>query len=82
MVKHKIFTDDELGILRSIPKDLEYLARDKNGELCLYSDKPEKCSVYWCGFITEINIRIFNHLFKSICWEDEEPLFIDDYVTR
>jgi hypothetical protein len=27
-------------------------------------------------------LSIFNHVFNSIKWEDEEPVFIDDYVER
>lgn len=88
--KKKKFTDDELSVLRNIDTKYKWLARDKYREmLYAYKEKPEKTedrnwktedrngdSVGWCS------IGIFNHLFNSIQWEDEEPVFIDEYVER
>lgn len=81
--KKKQFTDDELCILRNIDTKYKWLARDEYREtLCVYKEKPEKTedrnwySEGWC------RIGIYNHLFKCIQWEDEEPVYIDDYVER
>ena len=81
--KKKEFTDDELSILRNIDTKYKWLARDEYREiLYVYKEKPEKTedgnwySEGWC------RIGIYNHLFKCITWEDEEPVFIDDYVER
>ena len=84
--KKKEFTDDELAIMRSLPKRYKWIARDKaDNIICLYQRKPTKNeSGNW-----DINgdsymyiMAVYNHLFQSIKWEDEEPVFIDDYVER
>lgn len=80
--KRKEFTDDELAIMRSIEINYKWIVRNRNGRLFLHKDKPEKYingawdSRSWCG------MQVFNHLFNSIKWEDEEPVYIDDYVER
>ena len=80
--KKKQFTDDELCILRNIDKSCKWIARDDNGNINVYLRKPSKrvdgCwkKLYWYGLAN------FNHIFKCIQWEDEEPVFIDDYVER
>ena len=84
--KKKEFTDDELCILRNINKEFKWLCRDRDGVLSLYMDKPKKYKVggYWDdnnSCILDIE-QIIPHLFQSIQWEDEEPVFIDDYAER
>lgn len=82
--KKKEFTDDELAIMRSLPKEYEWIARDTAlNSVDIFEEKPSK-NEYGC-WISEGNyciLVIFNHLFQSIKWEDEEPVFIDDYVER
>ena len=78
--KKKEFTDDELCILRNIDKEYKWVARDEDGSLCLYYEKPKKSGYKWAGKYKEIDM--FDHLFNSILWEDEEPVYIDDYVER
>lgn len=83
--KKKEFTDDELCILRNIDKDYKWITRDDyNGLAISNEDKPYKTKIdgtrcwYSVGMVT----FMFEHLFQSIQWEDEEPVFIDDYVER
>ena len=82
--KKKQFTDDELCILRNIDKGYKWIARDDDGKLCIYTEKPLKRETVWTAtknaYITEF--YCFNHLLNSIQWEDEEAVFIDDYVER
>lgn len=87
--KKKEFTDDELCILRNVDKGYKWIARDEDGELCLFNSKPNKLITEnyktWENPFNTSNyklIEIFNHIFNSIQWEDEEPVFIDDYVER
>ena len=79
--KKKEFTDDELAIMRSLPKEFKWITRDKNGRIYLYTKKPTKLDKEWIISCCR-DFTIFNHVFNSIQWEDEEPLFIDDYVER
>ena len=82
--KKKEFTDDELAIMRSLPKEYKWMARDKVTYIVhTFVNKPKKSeyktweSEGYCCFLS-----VFSHVFNSIQWEDEEPVFIDDYVER
>ena len=79
--KKKNFTDEELCILRNIDKKYKLVARDKNGDLYAYPYRPMKGATYW-GKGSHESLFTFNSLFTEIKWEDEEPIYIDDYVER
>ena len=84
--KKKQFSQDELSILRNIDYRYKWVARDRDGEVWIYSDKPKKednlCNWNtYCSFNKSLEI-IKNSLFTEIKWEDDEPVFIDDYVDR
>lgn len=49
--------------------------------LMLYKDKPCKC-IGWETDDDVESLNVYSNLFNSIQWEDEEPVFIDDYVER
>ena len=82
--KKKQFTDDELCILRNINKEYKWIARDNNGSVCIFSEKPYREDDAWENVIrTPYNdFNCYNHLFDQVLWEDEEPVYIDDYVER
>lgn len=80
--KKKEFTDDELAIMRSLPKEYEWMARDDDGELYIFDKKPKNINGIWENNERLNHFYFFEHLFKSITSEDEEPVFIDDYVER
>ena len=87
--KKKQFTDDELCILRNIDKEYKWIAKDIDGDLWIYTNKPKKeYDRYWkdCSSSKSLSFEpldIFkNSLFTEIEWEDEEPVYIDDYVNR
>ena len=83
--KKKEFTDDELAIMRGLPKSFKWIARDDSGEVFIYQDKPikqNKSGVWSDNGAFYNSLHMFTHLFNSIQWEDEEPVFIDDYVER
>ena len=82
--KKKEFTDDELCILRNIDKKYKWIARDESGSLCIFDEKPKKSEEMWDNvtYSDFIELNCYNNLFNSIHWEDEEPIYIDDYVER
>lgn len=85
--KKKEFTDDELCIFRLIPKEYEWCARDKSKTLFLYKNKPIKDNSFIGMWIdrnvdNSLNLKAFSHLFQSISYKDEEPIYIPDYVAR
>ena len=79
--KKKQFTDDELCILRNVDKEYKWIVRDNDNCLSISEGKPYKINRDdW--YHVSLKPFMFEHLFNSIQWEDEEPVFIDDYVER
>ena len=72
--------EDEKAILRNLPKQYEWIARDKNGSIYLYINKPVK---RFFGFDAFGTIKLpFDQLFQFIQWEDEEPYSIEDLLEE
>ena len=72
------FTEEEKKILRCFKQiGYNYIARDKDGILALYSNKPYKITNMWNYQDGEyIDLRI--KMFESIKWQDPEPFEIPD----
>ena len=85
--KKKEFTDDELCILKNIDKKYKWIAKDKSGDIFTFVSKPIKTERFWSdgwsnGESYASLEAIKNSLFTEIKWEDEEPIYIDEYVKR
>ena len=76
------FSEDEKAILRNLPKEYEWIARDKNNIVCIYSERPYKDIRWGFWFDTSIltGLNEFNHLFQSIKWSDTEPCQFRKYI--
>lgn len=80
MINSKIFTQDEQAILRSLPSPLKWIARDRDGWLFVYEDKP-KISVD--EFISRdsntptkfASFALFKRIFKGITFENSPIRF-------
>ena len=70
-------TEDEKVILRNLPKEYKWIARDKNGCLYAYASKPKKGIIMW---ESDGSMIPFDHLFQFIKWEDEEPYSIEELL--
>lgn len=57
-----------------------FIARDKNGGLFLYSIKPWKGEITWK--YRNSNILIFTKMFNFVRWQDEEPYNIDEILSN
>ena len=77
--KEPVLTEDEKVILRNISPALKWIARDKCGDLSFYYFRPKKHDNIWFGDDFE-SFNFYNHLFKFIEWEDDEPYFISDLL--
>lgn len=71
--KELTITSDEKVILRNIDSKGKYIARDKNEDLYAYTEEPTKHERRWVSSETAKALYLFNHLFKMVKWEDEEP---------
>ena len=82
------FTDDEKVILRNLPEEYKWIARDKDGAVLVSFSKPFKdedediwdIDDYKYGEVRSSYIWQFNHLFQSIKWTDEEPCEFRKYL--
>lgn len=73
-------TEDEKVILRNLPETCKWIARDINGGLFVYRDKPSKATTAWLSTLGYTFLDSFNHLFKMVKWEDDEPWKIEDLL--
>ncbi len=73
-------SDDEKTILRNIGKKYKWIARDYDGNLCIYSIKPYKGTEIWEYNEGYSAFRGFNHLFQFIKWSDDEPYSIEELL--
>ena len=75
--KKLVISEDEKAILRNVPQYYKWIARDGNGVVCLYPDKPHKSETIWDSYGA---LFPFHHLFQFIKWEDEEPYSIEELL--
>lgn len=75
-------TDDEKVILKNLPKRYEWTARDEDGMLFLYPEKPLKKEAFWKSRSFESDFSMYDDLFQFINWEDEEPYNIDELLKQ
>lgn len=77
------FTEDEKVILRNLPDDFQWIARDEhtNG-LFAYTLKPTKHNLQWGYWMVNMmrSLECFNHLFQCIQWSDSEPCEFRKYL--
>lgn len=71
-------TEDEKAILRNLPKEYKWIARDIDGCLYVYASKPKKGITMWES--DGLPMIPFDHLFQFIQWEDDEPYLIEDLL--
>lgn len=84
LIPIKRITDDEKVILRNVPKKYKWITRDGSRNLYCFSEKPRKVNFEWwcetCSTSYFKSLYIFDHLFQSIQWKDDEPCLISDLL--
>ena len=73
-------TEDEKVILRNLPKEYKWIARDSDNLIYMFRKKPCKHhNIIWSdGY--KFTFFPFGHLFQFIQWEDEEPYSIEELL--
>ena len=68
------------AFLEYIKACFKYIARDENGRLFVYSEKPIKKSCYYdnVGRVTVGIVFAFDIKLPMVKWEDSEPWLIED----
>ena len=72
-------TEDEKVILKNVPKEYKWIARDIDGCLYVYASKPKKGITMWEDS-SGLPMISFDHLFQFIKWEDDEPYSIKELL--
>ena len=68
------FSEDEKVILRNLQQRYKWIARDIDGRLFIFVDRPMKDDYYWASASLKIApLNTFDKLFQQITWHDEEP---------
>src|SRR5699024_1205021 len=70
---------EEYEVLKELDDKWKWIARNYNGALITYTDKPMKNpNLYWDSF----GERIDDRLFQFIQWEDESPYNIQELIEE
>jgi len=80
-----ILSDDEKVILRNINERYKWIARDGSpmNNLFVYESEPSKREDKIMAYFSDdehLVLDLFNHIFKSIQWEDVKPHLIKDLL--
>ena len=73
-------SDAERVILENGDKEQHWIARDKNGGLYTYTEKPIKKTTIWENSSKSFELTYFKDLFQFIKWEDENPYNIEELL--
>jgi DNA-directed RNA polymerase subunit RPC12/RpoP len=77
----EIFTDVEKQILKGTDKRFKWIARDKDGELCIYERKPFREDGEYFGTLGSLDVFnkcVSDVLFKNVTWENSPIQYRDD----
>nr|DAO24871.1 MAG TPA: hypothetical protein [Caudoviricetes sp.] len=75
--KPKISRSDRT-FLDYVPDDYKYMARDEDGRLFIYKERPRRGSEMWIYDSEWFGIHKVKVRFPMVKWEDEEPWLIED----
>lgn len=80
--KAPLLSEAEYHILKNVTATWEWIARDEDGGLFIYTEKPYKSTSYWKYTSKYIELGIYEHLFSCVKWEDDEPWEIAKLLER
>ena len=82
----EIFTDTEKRILEATAKRYKWIARDRDGRLCIYDEKPyrnefDRVFKMKFGICNLFNKCVSDVLFKNVTWENSPIQYRDELLT-
>ena len=81
--KKKKFSQETLNFFKCIDKKYKWIAKDEDSIVHAFCEKPTKEDTHWFYESMFYISKVLNQdIFSQILWEDEEPIYIDEYVDR
>lgn len=75
-------TEQQHNFLMKLPLTYHYLVKDSWGDVCMYSNRPQKQEKgFWHaeGNVFVLSDAYKEELFSFLSWEDAEPFSLDKY---
>lgn len=71
-------------VLQMLEKQYQWIARDEDGSLYVYEEKPYKSikEKYWLSPYDSCELSAFEHHFQFVQYEDDEPWLIKDIINK
>lgn len=81
---YALLSKDEYYILKNINPIYKFISRDKDKNLYVFEKKPQKKETVWNEYTDSswLALKTYNHIFKFIKWENNEPYFIPDLLKK
>ena len=80
--KVPLLSEAEYYILKNLNTKWKWIARDEDGRLFLYKNKPDRETSRWIDDYKMFALNIYNHLLPCVQWEDDEPWKITKLLER
>ena len=80
--KVPLLSEAEYYILKNLNTKWKWIARDEDGRLFLYKNKPDRETSRWIDDYKMFALNIYNHLLPCVQWEDDEPWKITKLLKR
>ena len=79
-IEKPVISKKDRAFLEYLNANINYIARDMDGDLYVYIRKPFKTFGFWkvVGFEKSKSLRMVDIDLPMIKWEDSEPWFIED----
>lgn len=75
----KFTKKDKIFLRYVIICGFNYIAKNKNGEIYMFKDKPVKCSDVWRSGVLYLRLC---YDFSFISWDDDEPFNIEEWIRE
>lgn len=77
MLNKELFTEDEKAILRNLPEEYRWIARDKDGMIYVYDILPTRLDSRFALKGIWRSLSVFENIFKGVTWENSPICFRD-----
>ena len=79
-IEKPVISKKDRTFLEYLNANINYIARDMDGDLCVYTRKPFKTFDFWkvVGFEKRKSLQMVDIDLPMVKWEDDKPWLIED----